>query len=173
MSEITQRVSELMKLPQSLCKGCGKCCYAIFRGGMLYEEVLAIANKQPVNEEEAKMKEGANDFLTVFAPFESIEAAKQYSEEFVRLTLEHFGKKEGEVTYFKCRFLDSHNHCKIHEDRPNLCRMYPIPSAHSYFNPGCGYKEQAEKNWAEIKQIIDQLENLSKPLEKGADNGNH
>ncbi|MDD3420217.1 MAG: YkgJ family cysteine cluster protein [Candidatus Gastranaerophilales bacterium] len=176
MSDITKRVEELMKLPQSLCNGCGKCCYAIFRGGMLYEEVLALATRLPVNEEEAKMTEGAKDFLTVFEPYETTEVMKKYNEEFVTKTLEHFGKKENEVTYFKCRYLDSQNHCTIHEDRPNFCRMYPIPSPRTYFNPGCGYKEQAEKNWAEIQSIIDRLndlENKGRLSDEGAGNGNH
>lgn len=174
MSEIIKRVEELLKLPQELCKTCGKCCrIATFKGGFTYEQVLKLAQKNPTSEEEAVQVDGAKDFLTIFTPYESTAKAREYAPEFVNNTLAHFGKKDEDMTFFTCKYIGDDNLCKIHEDRPHLCRMYPIPHEKTLFNPGCGFEEQAKKNWNEIQSILRQLDELSKPLNLGADNGNN
>jgi len=174
MSDIVKRVQELLKLPQELCNTCGKCCrIATFKGGFSYEQVLELSQKNPESEEEAIQVDGAKDFLTIFAPYKSTAEARLFAPEFVEQTLTLFGKKDDEMTFFTCRYLGDDNLCQIHEDRPHLCRMYPIPHERTLFNPGCGLQEQAQKNWAEIQSILRQLDELSKPLNSGANDGNH
>jgi len=174
MSDIVKRVEELLKLPQELCKTCGKCCrIATFKEGLTYEEVLALSQKNPENDDEAIQIDGAKDFLTIFKPYKSIEKAKEYTPEFVKEALKRTNRKENEITFFYCRYIDENNLCKIHEDRPHLCRMYPIPHYRTLFNPRCGFEEQAKKNWEEIEQILKQLDELSKPIKIGEKNGNH
>ena len=177
MSDIAKRVEELLKLPQDLCNTCGKCCrIATFKGGFTYEQVLELSQRNPQDEDEAVQVDGAKDFLTIFKPYETTEEARKYAPQFVNETLAHFGKQDGEMTFFTCRYIGDNNLCKIHEDRPHLCRMYPIPHEKTLFNPGCGFKEQAQKNWAEIQDILRQLEELSRPINlgnSGANDGNN
>lgn len=174
MSDIVKRVNELLKLPQELCNTCGKCCrIATFKGGFTYEQVLDLSQKTPQDDDEAIQVDGAKDFLTIFVPYESTAEARKYAPEFVAQTLAHFGKADDEMTFFTCKYLGENNLCSIHEDRPHLCRMYPIPHERTLFNPGCGFKEQAQKNWAEIQDILQRLEELSKPLDMGVNDGNN
>lgn len=174
MSEIVKRVQELLKLPQELCNTCGKCCrIATFKGGLNYEQLVELSQSSPTNEDEAIQADGARDFLTIFVPYKSTAEAREFAPEFVEMTLRLFGKKDDEMAFFYCRYLGDDNLCKIHEDRPHLCRMYPIPHERTLFNPGCGFEEQAKKNWAEIKEILKQLEEVTKPLNLGEKDGNH
>jgi len=174
MSDIVKRVQELLKLPQDLCKTCGKCCrIATFKGGLTAEQLLELSQSSPQTEEEAIQVDGAKDFLTIFEPYESTAEARKFAPEFVDKTLELFDKKDDEMSFFTCRYLGDDNLCKIHEDRPHLCRMYPIPHERTLFNPGCGFEARAKENWAEIQEIMNQLEELSKPANFGGKDGNH
>lgn len=154
MSDAVKRVQELLKLPQHLCNMCGKCCQiATFKGGLSYEEVLELANSATA---EPSQIDGARDFLSIFTPYNSLEEAKKVAPEFVRDVLERFGETAN-PGFFYCKYL-MNNMCQIHEDRPLLCRMYPIPHARTFYNPECGFKEQGLKNWEEIENIIKELE---------------
>jgi len=154
MSDAVKRVQELLKLPQSLCKMCGKCCrIATFKGGLSYDEILKLANS---NTDEPSQIEGAKDFLSIFVPYNSLEDAKKVAPEFVDGVLKRFGEKSN-TAFFYCKYLED-NKCLIHEDRPLLCRMYPIPHERTLYNPECGFKEQGIKNWQEIENIIKELE---------------
>jgi Fe-S-cluster containining protein len=154
MFDSVKRVKELLKLPQHLCKMCGTCCrIAIFKGGLPYEKVVDLANS---NTDEPSQIEGAKDFLSIFVPYASVEDAKKVAPEFVDEVINKFGE-EVKSGFFYCKFLKD-NKCQIHEDRPLLCRMYPIPHARTLYNPGCGFKEQGIKNWEEIENIIKELE---------------
>ncbi|MDD3014349.1 MAG: YkgJ family cysteine cluster protein [Candidatus Gastranaerophilales bacterium] len=154
MSEVVKRVQELLKLPQHLCNMCGKCCrIATFKGGLSYKDVLKLANS---NTEEPSQIEGAKDFLSIFVPYSSVEEAKKVAPEFVAGVIDRFGE-EANTGFFYCKYLNN-NMCQIHEDRPLLCRMYPIPHERTLYNPECGFKEQGKKNWEEIENIIKELE---------------
>jgi Fe-S-cluster containining protein len=154
MSDIVKKVQELLKLPQNLCKMCGKCCQiATFKGGLSYQEVLNLANSTT---DEQSQIDGARNFLTIFTPYESIEEAKKVAPEFVEEVIQRFGE-EAKTSFFYCKYLKD-NLCQIHEDRPLLCRMYPIPHERTLYNPECGFKEQGIKNWEEIAQILKELE---------------
>jgi len=174
MSDIVKRVQELLKLPQELCNTCGKCCrIATFKGGLTYKQTLELSKSSPQDEDEATQVDGAKDFLTIFVPYKSTAEARKFALEFVDQTLTLMNKKDDEMTFFYCKYLGDDNLCKIHEDRPHLCRMYPIPHERTLFNPGCGFEQQSKKNWAEIQEILEQLEDLTKPLNLGEEDGNH
>lgn len=164
MSEAVNKVRELMRLPQHLCNMCGKCCkIAIFKGGLTYKEVVALANSTDADPTQI---EGAKDFLSIFVPYETPEDAKKANSPFVQRTLEQLKKTEEEITFFYCQYINEKNMCMIHEDRPLLCRMYPIPHERTLYNLDCGFEEQGLKNWNEIKQIINALEEKKESLEK-------
>ncbi|OGH98597.1 MAG: hypothetical protein A2104_07095 [Candidatus Melainabacteria bacterium GWF2_32_7] len=154
MSEAVKRVQELLKLPQHLCDMCGKCCkIATFKGGLSYEEIKKLAES---TDEDPSQIEGAKDFLSIFAPYNSRKEAEEAGVGFIDRVLERFGK-DSDVSFFYCKFIGENNSCLIHEDRPLLCRMYPIPHERTFYNPGCGFEEQGKKNWQEIENIIEDL----------------
>ncbi|MGD9581732.1 MAG: YkgJ family cysteine cluster protein [Vampirovibrionia bacterium] len=156
-----KRVNELLKMPQELCNMCGLCCkLASFKGGMSVKEIKEIAN----DFSEPTQADGAKDFLTIFEPID-VEEAKQLSPAFVEDVLNRFKEKQEQASFFKCRFLGD-NKCLIHEDRPILCRMYPIPHERTVYHDSCGFKDQGVKNWNEIKQIIIELQEKSRQLEE-------
>ena len=146
--DYAQKVEQLLKMPQKLCKMCGLCCkVASFKAGMSYEEIKEIA-KDSSNPSQA---DGARDFLTIFRPI-SREEAIRLSPGFVETVLERFKDRKDKVCFFSCRFIKDGTLCLIHEDRPILCRMYPIPHERTVYHPKCGFKEQSQKNWEEIQR---------------------
>ena len=156
------RVNELLKMPQELCNMCGLCCkLASFKGGMSVEEIREIAK----DFSEPSQADGAKDFLTIFEPI-TLEEARSVSSSFVDDILELFKDKEKTPAFFKCRFLKDGKLCAIHEDRPILCRMYPIPHERTVYHKSCGFREQGIKNWNEIKQIIIALQEKQKALDE-------
>lgn len=161
MSEIVKRVQELLKLPQHLCNMCGKCCkIATFKGGLSYEEILKLIENP---EEDASQIDGAKDFLSIFIPYESLEKAKEVGAGLVEKVLERFGK-DSQVSFFYCKYVGKNNACLIHEDRPLLCRMYPIPHERTFYNPECGFEDQGKKNWQEIENILINLKSQRENL---------
>lgn len=157
MSDVVKKVQELLKLPQDLCNMCGKCCrVAVFKGGLSHDAVVELAKS---TEGEASQIEGANDFLSIFVPYESLEAARVDHSQFIDETAAYLNKKPEDVGFYHCRYINEKNMCMIHEDRPLLCRMYPIPHERTLYQPGCGFAQQGKKNWDQIKQIIADLEN--------------
>ena len=154
MSDNVKRVEELMKLPQHLCNMCGKCCkIASAKGGLSYEELKQLAEDPTA---QPSQSEGARDFLSIFVPYESLDDARKISSGFVDVFCERF-KDKSNFSLFYCKYLKD-NKCSIHEDRPLLCRMYPIPHEKTLYDPECGFKERGEKNWEEIKNILKSLE---------------
>lgn len=160
MSEYVKKIEELMKLPQHLCKTCGKCCrLATFKGAMKYEQVVELANNQ--NAEDSQV-DGAKDFLSIFVPYETTAQARKIDADFVDTVLKQLNKKDDEMSFFYCKFISDKNLCQIHEDRPLLCRMYPIPHERTLYFSDCGFKQKGIENWAQIKEIVEYLETKSK-----------
>ena len=150
----TQQVQELLDLPQSLCKQCGQCCnVAIFKYGPTYDEILELINNP---ETEPSQVKGAKDFLSVFEPI-TYEEALERNPKFVVDILKKLDKPKEKVAFFHCKYLTEDRKCAIHDKRPDLCKHYPVCYKDAFFIDGCGYAEQARKNWAEIEKIIEKL----------------
>lgn len=162
MTESVKKVEDLLKLPQELCKKCGKCCeMAIFKDGLKNEDVIKLSNSK--TEPKSQVLD-AIDFLTVFKPFETIENARKVNAEFVNRILNHLKKNEDEITFFHCKFLDEDKSCKIHENRPSFCKKYPRINEHTHYFEGCGFKERGLENWQKISAILKGLkQKLQKP----------
>ena len=153
MSEAVKKIQELMKLPQKLCNMCGKCCQiATYKGGRSYEEILEIIENP---ESDPAQVEGAKDFLAIFMPCYSHETIKEIEPEFYEKVMKQTGKPS--MSFFRCRYIGEHGGCLIHEDRPSLCRMYPIPHERTIFFPGCGFEKQSIENWEKIQEIVKEV----------------
>lgn len=155
-----RRVEELMKLPQALCRKSGDCCrVATFKGSLNLEDIHRLARSEDSG------ADAARDFLTLFEPYESQEAAAAVASEFVRRVRER-AERPDEVRFFRCRFLGANNTCQVWEDRPVGCRMYPFPHEKTLYHPGCGFEQQGMANWQEIAKILASLEAYAASLEE-------
>lgn len=140
--------------PQRLCKMCGGCCRVVTTATP-YEDLKKLAE-----EGEAY----AIDFLELFEPFESIEAAKAVNKGIVDNILNEFKNneelKDKNITFYTCRYLLENNLCRIYENRKELCKRCPS-SPWVVTPPGCGYEGWLFQQREEIKQKVrKQKENL-------------
>ena len=103
--------------------------------------------------------ETCRDFLSVFLPHASHQAAR----DFYKIQPEHVDRvlrkvkgrltkkelNEEDIVFYHCRNLGDNGLCQIYEDRPQFCRDYPAnPTA--ILVKGCGYE-----NWVdECKQVL-------------------
>lgn len=150
MSNYVEIVKELMNLPQSLCKACGKCCQiAVYKGCLSYEEVKQIITDE---KEDPFVIQSTKEFLSVFEPFTSVEEARLVDDAFVSDIYSRVGK-DSKVTFFRCKYLKN-SKCSIYDNRPSLCRAYPVVSEKTIFFEGCGYEAQCLENCKKVNGIL-------------------
>lgn len=146
----------------NLCVKCGLCC-RIATAKTPHKKLLEMCEQGDP---------GAMDFLSVFEPYESIEAARAVSPEtvdnFIRLLSEDGNYKEEDTTFYKCKYLDDNNLCTRYEDRLLLCKHFPA-SPWDIVPPGCGYegwlfmkREEAKQKIRKIKEELLELQLLKK-----------
>ncbi len=124
----------LKKRPQSLCKMCGKCCRVVTNTKYTYQEIRRLAREG---------NDFAKDFLKIFEPYPSIEAARAVDAGIVDNIIEHLKMdnkyEEDKITFYKCKYLLDNNMCSIYEERPTLCIHCPS-SGWVVVPPGCGFE---------------------------------
>lgn len=154
---LAEEVSQLMKMPQTLCKQRGICCkVATFKGSLGYEEIEVLANQS-----DSPAQEQAKDFISIFLPYKDQDQVREIASEFVdrvRALATSKGQDADRISFFKCRYVLESGRCGIHEDRPMGCRMYPFPHKDTIYHPGCGFEAQGVENWNRIETIIEFLE---------------
>lgn len=101
----------------------------------------------------AEGNETCRDFLSVFIPHESHQAAKDFYPEdpthvdrvlgLVQRQRTKQAMASDSVVFYHCRHLDEERRCKVYEDRPTFCRSYPA-SPMSILVKGCGYEPWIE-----------------------------
>ena len=133
--------------PQELCNMCGR-CYRVVTTSKSYEELKAL---------QAENDEGACDFLKIFVPYPSIEAARAVDKELVdnviNLLIEDGNYDETKMTFYGCKYLREDNLCSIYEERPVLCRHCPS-TPWSIVPPGCGFEGWLFLKREEAKQKV-------------------
>ena len=125
---------------------CGKCC-RLATTYVPYSDLLKMAQEND---------EGAKEFLRVFEPYLSIQAAKDAHPEIVENilgTLRNSDSDINQTTFYKCKYIQDNNLCGIYENRPELCERFPT-SPWSVVPPGCGYEGYMFQCREEIKQDI-------------------
>ena len=150
----------LSKRPQELCKMCGRCCRVVTTTKS-YEELLALQEQND---------KGACEFLRIFLPYPSIEAARAVDRELVdnviNLLKEDGNYHENKMTFYYCKYLLDNNLCSIYEERPLLCRHCPA-TPWSIVPPGCGFegwlfmeREKAKEKVRKAKEDLLELKLL-------------
>ena len=122
----------LNKRPQSLCHMCGRCCRVVTTSKP-YKELKQL---------QAEGDEAAIDFLKIFVPYPSVEAAREVDREVVDNilhTLEEDDNLQDEITFYGCKYLLDNNMCSIYEERPILCKHCPS-TPWVIVPPGCGFE---------------------------------
>lgn len=124
----------LDKRPQSLCNMCGKCCRVV---------TTSTSYKDLVRKAECG-DEGALDFLSIFEPYSTLDAAREVDAGVVDniinlLKLDNPDMDENEVTFYCCKYLLDNNMCSNYENRPTLCRHFPS-TPWAIVPPNCGFE---------------------------------
>lgn len=137
----------LAKRPQHLCHMCGKCCRVVTTS-IPYAQLKSMAESGD---------KGATDFLSLFEPYPSIEAARNVDADVVDniiSRLKNDGKfDENNITFYGCRFLQDNNLCSRYETRLDLCKHCPS-TPWSIVPPNCGFEGWLFWQREEIKQKI-------------------
>lgn len=95
------------------CNKCGACCK------------LAVSENSYTQLKQRAMKgdKFAEDFVSVFIPYDSEEEAKKVNPEYFELLNKLV--EDDKIYYYHCPKIDSNNMCTIYEDRPSICRDFP------------------------------------------------
>ena len=137
----------LAKRPQYLCHMCGKCCRVVTTS-IPYSQLLKMSKSGDM---------AANDFLSLFVPYDSVEAARKVDEAVVDNIIYHLkidGKfNENEITFYFCKYLGDDNLCSRYETRLDLCKHCPS-TPWSIVPPGCGFEGWLFWQREEVKQKI-------------------
>ncbi len=145
-----------------MCIKCGLCCRVVTTTTP-YEKLLEMREQGD---------KGAIDFLSLFEPYDSIDAARQVSaktvDNVIKCLSEDGNFNERNTTFYKCKYLDDDNMCTRYETRLTLCRHFPS-SPWAIVPPGCGYegwlfmkREEAKQKIRKIKEELLELQLLKK-----------
>lgn len=138
----------LKKRPQNLCKMCGRCCRVVTNTDYTYQQLQNIA---------AEGDSAAKDFIKIFEPYPSIEAAKKVDAEVVDNIIKRLKASnkydENTLTFYKCKYILPNNMCSIYEERPKLC-IYCPSSGWVVTPPGCGFNAWLFLKREEDKQKV-------------------
>lgn len=145
----------LKKRPQSLCKMCGRCCRVVTNTKYTYSQIKQMAKED---------NDFAKDFLKIFEPYPSIDAARSIDAKTVENIIEHLKMdnkfEEKDLTFYKCKYLLDNNMCSIYEERPTLCIHCPS-SGWCVVPPGCGFESwlflQREEDRQKVRKAKEEL----------------
>lgn len=124
------------------CNMCGACCK------------LAVSEFSPIQLKQRAMRgdKAAKIFLSIFVPYKSEEEAQKAVPEYFELSMELLDPSE-RVYCYHCPKLTEDNKCSIYENRPDICKNFPVsplkllPSTCGY----CGWRTQVNKIAMSIK----------------------
>lgn len=150
--------SSIKKGLPNLCKKCGRCCRVVTNNDYTYSELQRMASEG---------NEYAKDFLKIFEPYPSIEAARKIDAKVVDNIVKVLQLKnkydESSLTFYRCKYLLSNNTCSIYEERPELCIQFPS-NGWAVVPPGCGFESwlfcRREETMQKIRHAKEELLDL-------------
>ena len=125
--EVYRKLQEILAYREMFkCSGCATCCR------------LACSEFSP---EELKQKAANGDkfaqqFTSIFIPYESMDEAEKFYPEYIKLLKE---KVEEKVYFYHCPKLTDDNRCSDYENRPQICRDFP-DNPLAILPDKCGYR---------------------------------
>lgn len=152
-------------LPKPTCCSTGDCCKGASPSVPFYR----------LWEKAAAGEEFARNFLSIFEPYPSHEAAKAVVPGLAERTLQAAAKSADfngpeDVVFYRCRNLLPNNLCGVHEDRPQFCRDYP-DTPFVVMAPGCAFEDwgqQCRQRYHAMKDNLEALKAVEKSLKDGS-----
>jgi Fe-S-cluster containining protein len=147
-----------------MCHKCGRCC----RSATTYHSHTKLLAMAQNGDKEAQ------DFLTIFEPYETIEAARavvpDQVDEVLRIATARDDMNENELTFYHCRYVTPEGLCGIYERRPRCCKEAP---AHGWsaMPPGCGFEGWQFAQREKQKRAIRDLKNTASLLKQMSPDG--
>jgi Fe-S-cluster containining protein len=145
--------SEILGVPKPQTCNLKAACCSVATPSVPADDLLRLA---------VEGDETCRDFLSVFIPHLTHQAAKDFYREapehvdrvlsIVRKRQTKAVLEEKDVVFYHCRFLDGERRCQIYEDRPAFCRDYPA-SPMSILIKGCGYVPWVEACKEKLGQL--------------------
>lgn len=127
------------------CSGCASCCK------------LACSEFSP-QELEQKAQNGdnfANQFISVFVPYEKEEDARKIYPEYFELLKKE--KADVGVYFYHCPKVTVDNRCPDYDNRPQICKDFP-DNPIGFLPKACGYKKWKEDSEQEALEVHALLE---------------
>ena len=125
--EVYRKLQEILAYREMFkCSGCATCCR------------LACSEFSP-DELKQKAENGdkfAQQFTSIFIPYESIDEAEKIYPEYIKLLREKVDEK---VYFYHCPKLTEDNRCSDYENRPQICRDFP-DNPLAILPDKCGYR---------------------------------
>lgn len=146
LKDIYQKWMQILDYRKNFnCVGCATCC-KLACSEFSYEEL----------KEKAKNGDNfANQFTSIFSPYENENEAKKIYPEYFELLNE---KLNGEKVYFyHCPKLTSDNQCPNYENRPQICKDFPdnplsfLPESCSFYK----WKEEVEPTALMLHSLLE------------------
>lgn len=149
-----------------LCHKCGRCC----RSATTYHSHKKLLELVEQGEKEAI------DFLEIFEPYPSIEAARAVEPEQVAQVLQVAEARSDmnveDITFYHCRYVTKEGLCGIYERRPRCCREAP-GNGWSAMPPGCGFEGWQFEQREAHKRMIRNLKTSAYIMEQMSPDGIH
>lgn len=147
-----------------LCHKCGRCC----KSATTYHshtKLQAMANQG---------HQEAIDFLEIFEPYETLDAARAVVPEQVDQVLKEVRNRtdmsEDELTFYHCRYVTKEGLCGIYDRRPRCCREAPS-HGWSVMPPGCGFEGWQFQQREAHKRLVRDLKTSAYVMEQLSPDG--
>ena len=107
--------SIMQKKSEYSCNKCGDCCK------------LAISERSPMQLKQHAMRgdKFAREFISIYVPYESEEMAEAICPEYYH-KLKELMDDNARLYFYYCRKLGADNLCSDYENRPDICKDYPL-----------------------------------------------
>lgn len=148
------------------CHKCGKCC----KSATTYNSYEKL--KELVDQGDPE----ATDFLSIFKPYPSVEAARAVVPEQVDQVIEIVNSRDDmnieDLTFYYCEHVTEEGMCGIYDRRPRVCREAPS-HGWSAMPPGCGFEGWQFDQREGQKRMIRDLKTNAYILEQMSPDGIH
>lgn len=137
------------------CEKCGTCC-------------KMACSEFSYDELKLKAKNGdkfATEFISVFQPYESAEAAREVFPDYYDMVCSKLGDQQ--VYFYRCPHVTDDNLCSRYDQRPGVCREFPSNPL-SILPYQCGYyewKEDVEVAGLLLHAMVEIIEFTAKKIE--------
>jgi Fe-S-cluster containining protein len=149
-----------------LCHKCGRCCRSATTFNS-HAQLLKLAENGDKD---------AIDFLEIFQPYESIEAARAVEPEQVaqvlRVVEARNDMKVEELTFYHCPHVTPEGLCGIYERRPRCCQTAP-GNGWAVMPPGCGFEGWQFQQRELHKRLVRDLKTSQYLMEQLSEDGIH